>query len=751
MTRPDTPIKLIKMTDISRRKFLRASAGTAASAAALNLFPPSIRRALAIPANNRTGTIRDVEHVVILMQENRSFDNYFGTLPGVRGFGDRHTIPVPNGLNVLQQLNAEGKPILPYHLDQRSGNAQRVSGTPHSWIDARDAWNKGRMFEWPRYKQQQSMGYYTPQELPFQTALADAFTLCDGYFCSLHGGTNSNRLFHWSGTNGSTVNDGRSVVNNVWDGLDSTTDLNTTGFAWTTYPERLEAAGVSWMVYQNMPDNFTDNPLVGFKQYRKANLDSGKPVYHNRNNAQNPPYDAASDNVGNPLYKGIANTMPDGGFLESFKTDIAAGNLAQVNWIMAPAAYSEHPGSSSPVQGSWYIQEVLDALTANPEVWSKTVFIINFDENDGYFDHYPPPCAPSLKAFDPTDAYGKTTLTPEQMQTEYYIKQPIAGTNMPSPDGDCYGPGPRVPMFVVSPWSRGGWVNSQHFDHTSVLRFLEARFGVEETNISPYRRAVFGDLTSTLNFATPNDAPLDTLAGRKTRLDADALRAMQESLSQVALPSPQSLPRQSPGTRPSRALPYELHTSARTDLFGGTVRLIFANTGTQAAVFHVYDKLNLDRAPSRYMVEPGKQLDDVWNVTTDNGGRYDLWVLGPNGFHRGFTGDLAQQRNTEAPDPEVRVCYEITKGNLEVTLMNASSAAARLHVQAKAYRLDSPWQADVPADGNVTLSLDLSDSDRWYDFVVTCPALPGYSRRFAGRVETGKDGVSDPAMGQDTF
>ena len=527
------------MIDNSKRKFLRAGLGTTAAASALNLFPPSIRRALAIPANNRTGTIQDVEHVVILMQENRSFDNYFGTLAGVRGFGDRMTIPVPNGLNVLQQLNANGKAILPYHLDQTQGNAQRVSGTPHSWTDARDAWDKGRMYQWPRYKQQQSMGYFTAQEAPFQYALANAFTLCDAYFCSLHGGTNSNRLFHWTGTNGATVGDGRVVVNNVWDGLDSTTNIGTGGFSWTTYPERLEEAGVSWMVYQNMPDNFTDNPLFGFPQYRRANLASGKPVYHDKSN--NPAYDPASDNTGNPLYKGIANTMPDGGFLASFKADVLAGRLPQVSWVIAPAAYSEHPGPSSPVQGGWYTQELLDALTANPEVWSKTVFIINFDENDGYFDHYPPSCAPSLKGTDPSDAHGKSTLSATDMSYEYYIDQPVAGTSMPAPDADCYGPGPRVPMYIISPWSRGGWINSQHFDHTSVLRFLEARFGVRETNISPFRRAVFGDLTTAFDFATPNDDALPVLAGRKTQEAADALRNAQAALSQVPLPSPQSL------------------------------------------------------------------------------------------------------------------------------------------------------------------------------------------------------------------
>ena len=122
------------------------------------------------------------------------------------------------------------------------------------------------------------------------------------------------------------------------------------------------------------------------------------------------------------------------------------------------------------------------------------------------------------------------------MSYEYYIDQPVAGTSMPAPDADCYGPGPRVPMYIISPWSRGGWINSQHFDHTSVLRFLEARFGVRETNISPFRRAVFGDLTTAFDFATPNDDALPVLAGRKTQEAADALRNAQAALSQVPLP-----------------------------------------------------------------------------------------------------------------------------------------------------------------------------------------------------------------------
>jgi phospholipase C len=735
------------MIDSSKRKFLRQSAISSASVAALSLFPPSIRRALAIPANNATGTIKDVEHVVILMQENRSFDHYFGTLPGVRGFGDRFKIPVPNGLSVLQQLDATGKPILPYHLDQTVGRAQRVPGTPHGWTDARDAWDKGRMYQWPRYKHQESMGYYTEQEVPFQFALANAFTLCDAYHCALHGGTNTNRMFMWTGTNGATTPDARVVVNNVFDGLDST-DSIVNGFDWTTYPERLEKAGVSWMVYQNMPNNFTDNSLIGFDQYRAANLASGKPVYHNV--ANNPAYDPASDNAGNPLYKGIANTMPDGGFLGTFKQDILDGKLAQVTWVVAPDTYSEHPGPSSPTQGGWYTQEVLDALTANPDVWSKTVLLINFDENDGFFDHMPPPCAPSVDGTTGT-MYGKSTLGTTDMSYEYYTHQAVVGTSMPGPDSDCYGPGPRVPMYVVSPWSRGGWVNSQQFDHTSVLRFLEARFGVAETNISPYRRTVFGDLTSALNFATPNENALATLGGRTTKADADTLRAAQDAAPLIPLPSPQTLPRQATGTRPSRALPYELHTSSRFDFTAGTVQLIFSNTGTQAAVFHVYDRLNLDGPPRRYMVEAGKQLDDIWETWSMPTGQYDLWVLGPNGYHRHFSGDLNDLRDPGAANPEVRVCYDVANGNVYLTLMNLGAGNANFSVRAKAYRTDGPWNATVAAGATQDLHWDLADSDRWYDFVVTCPDQPAFSRRFSGRVETGKDGVSDPAMAQEEF
>ncbi|MFT0735339.1 phosphocholine-specific phospholipase C [Ralstonia wenshanensis] len=707
----------------SRRNFLKMASTGAISAAALAAFPPSIRRALAIPANNATGTMRDVEHVVILMQENRSFDNYFGTLQGVRGFGDRFPIPLAGGLNVWQQTyvpsSGPSRTVLPYYLDSSAGNAQRVSGTPHSYPDAQNAWDLGRMSKWPTYKQTQSMGYYKQAELDFQFALANAFTLCDAYHCSFHGGTNTNRLFHWTGTNDPTGAAGGPVIDNSGDHLDASVTYN-----WKTYPERLQAAGVSWKVYQNMPDNFTDNPLAGFKAYRDANAARGNLA----DGSPFPPYTPADETV-SPLIKGVGNTMPDGGFLQALKDDIAAGQLPQVSWIVAPATYSEHPGPSSPVQGAWYTQEVLNALTANPAVWSKTVLFINFDENDGFFDHVPPPAAP---AYDNGVLAGKSTVS---TAGEYHTDQ------------HPYGPGPRVPMYIVSPWSRGGWVNSQAFDHTSVLRFLELRFNVQETNISAYRRAVLGDLTSAFNFVNPNNETLPTLPSRD-KTTADAIRTAQGLQPQVPLPSvtAQQMPVQATGTRPSRALPYELHVSAREDATNRALRLIFSNTGTAAAVFHVYDRLHLDRVPRRYAVEPGKMLDDTWDVFTADKGKYDLWVLGPNGFHRAFSGDVSAVSAAGSSAPEIRVCYDLANAEVYVTMMNTGTAGCTFTVKPNAYRNDGPWTFDIPAGKQLDQHWPIARQGNWYDFTVTVPQ-GGFTRRFAGRMETGKDGVSDPAMG----
>jgi phospholipase C len=364
-----------------------------------------------------------------------------------------------------------------------------------------------------------------------------------------------------------------------------------------------------------------------------------------------------------------------------------------------------------------------------------------YDENDGYFDHVPPPAVPSYNA-DGSLA-GASTL-------------PLAGEYFSDPHGQYreasdtisgsvrpWGLGPRVPMYVISPWSKGGWVNSQVFDHTSLGMFLERRFAIRVDSISPWHRAVSGDLTSAFNFVNPNDVSFPTLPNVS---DYAAIEAQQATLPPPLPPSVPQAMFQEPGVRYSRALPYEIHTSASVQ-GNGDVMLLFSNTGAQGVVFHVYDKLHLDRIPRRYTVEAGKNLNDVWNVAADDGGNYDLWVYGPNGFLRAFQGDTAVPNSGVLQfRPEIQVCYSPSDSKIVLKARAAASLSGRLTITANAYRNDGPWGLDIISRGTNMLEWSLSASGNWYDFSVS--GL-NFMRRFAGRMETCMDGTSDPAMAQD--
>nr|WP_316638388.1 phospholipase C, phosphocholine-specific [uncultured Roseateles sp.] len=722
------------MSQQDRRSFLRTMASAAGASAALATFPPAIQRALAISANNRTGTIQDIEHIVVLTQENRSFDHYFGTLNGVRGFADPFPVPVVNktgiaGRTVWVQPNAvtavPGRPspgpaaIAPFHLNTVQNFAyMRVSGTPHSWSDAQAAWDLGRMNAWPKAKNNHSLGYFTEADLPFQFAMANAFTLCDHYHCASQTGTNTNRLFLWTGSNDPLrLGNGPSTDNSHdWFNENPLDD-----YTWTTYPERLQSAGITWQVYQNMADNFTDNSLAGFRAFRDG--------WYKR-----PGYSAQL------LARGISTRD-----LDKLKEDVLANKLPQVSWIVATAEGSEHPGPSSPAQGADYTAKVLDALTSNPEVWSKTALFINFDENDGFFDHMPPPAAPSYQVWDadPGKAQLAGASTVDTTGEYHHILNGTAATHQHKP----YGLGPRVPMYVISPWSKGGWVNSQVTDHTSVIRFIEKRFGVMEPNISAWRRAVCGDLSSAFNFADPQDSAFfDQLP--QTLALATKARALPGTTT-PPVPGSLAAPEQNAGVRPARALPYELHTTARIvpnpGRVGSTrVELQFANTGEAAAVFHVYDRLNLAALPRRFTVEPDKQLVDSWQPTTAGG--YDLWVLGPNGFHRHFTGNARRVAAAAQPNPEVRVTPDAVNGELVVELSNPGSLACTVSLVANKYYDLGPKVQLLAPQATATIRLPLKDSAHWYDFSVRVAGQPDYSRRFAGHLETGQPSISDPAM-----
>ncbi len=633
------------MQSRERRRFLQ-SMGMVGAASAAGMLPAVIRRALAVSAQVETGTIQDVKHVVILMQENRSFDHYFGTLSGVRGFGDRFPIPLESGAPVWSQSDGT-KIIPPYHLNPQISSALLVPVTPHTFSDAQAAWNQGKYGEWPLYKTEYSMGHYVRADIPFQFALADAFTVCDAYHCSITGGTDPNRIMFFSGSN-FDPRLGRAGVNCTQADAEPdnlrclvTGTMPTPGytfhgsaFTWATLPDLLQKAGISWRIYQNPNDNFNGGLHGGlaFQSFREATVNSGSPLY---------------------TYGMTLRTPTD------LLDDAVNGTLPQVSWVLPTAGECEHPGTSSPPQGADFTSQILEAVTASPHSWSQTVLFLVYDENDGFFDHVPPPAVPSYAADGTLAGASTVALDGEYFSdpTRKYLNpdDTISGTLRP------WGLGPRVPMLVISPWSKGGWVNSQVFDHTSVGMFLEKRFGISVDSVSPWHRAICGDLTSAFDFATPNDARFPTLPNVR---DYAALIAAQKRLPKPVPPSiPQTL-FQEAGTRYSRALPYELHTSARVSV-DGQITLLFSNTGKQGAVFHVYDQLHLDRIPRRYTLEAGKTLSAVWDAAATDQGQYDLAIYGPSGFFRGFQGNAQLQVRAQAVAafvPEVQVCYDPCAG-----------------------------------------------------------------------------------------
>ena len=695
------------MTDLARRRFVQTGARTLGAAAALSTLPLAIRKALAIDADQRTGSLQDVAHIVVLTQENRSFDHYFGSCSGVRGFADRFAIPVEGG-----------RAVPPFHLDTQANFAlMRCEGAAHTWPDAQQAWANGQLNQWTQAKGTHSMGYFMQADIPFHYALANAFTLCDAYHCSFQGGTTPNRLFLWTGTNDPHAQGaGPATFNDIA----TLAPQNGRGsYTWTTYPERLQAAGISWQVYQTLDDNYDDNPLAFFKVFRDAY--AGVP-------GSSEQFRARACSTRN---------------LDQLKADVLANALPQISWIVASELDSEHPAASSPAQGAHYTARVLEALTANPEVWSRTVLILNYDENDGFFDHVPPPAVPSYAAWHPDPAQrhlaGDSSVDTRGEYHEHLVSyrssaQDKALLHQP------YGLGPRVPMLVISPWSRGGWVNSQVFDHTSVIRFMERRFGVMEPNISAWRRAVCGDLTSALDFSRPNRSPLPQLPA--TAALAARARALP-SRTLPAIPVAPLAPRQTPGTRPSRALPYRLEVNSLCRPAAQSLTLEFVNTGAAAAVFHVYDQHHLAQMPRRYTVEPGKVLSGLWPISRADSG-YDLWLLGPNGFHRHFTGQLMPQ--VQAPMPEIELGFDPVTAELTVRLHNSGTMACTFELKANAYYDAGPVRYAVAAQSQVLHRCSIRPSGCWYDFTLRVAELPLFSRRFAGRLETGQASITDPAQ-----
>ena len=498
---------------ISRRDLLKIGAATGAAGLTSSLLAGCGAKGVipGIPGPTSTcAKLTDIEHVVILIQENRSFDHYFGSYKGVRGFSDASAAfqqPYPNNAS-----NAPAGVLLPFHLDTINAFGACTHDIAHDWVPQHQSWNNGAMDAFATSRVPINgdsaslvMGYYTRADLPYYYAVADAFTLCDNYFCSVMGPTDPNRLYAMAASIDPDGKNGGPLLQTLVANRAAFTGTLT----YTTMPEQLETRGISWKVYNAPEQNilkglYSDNVLPYFKQFQ----DPSSSIYKKAFGPQ---------------------------FPIDFLADAASGNLPQVSWLISSIADSEHPPLPA-LFGENTLSTILTALTANPAAWAKTVLFVTYDENGGFFDHVPP-------------------ITPPAGTPGEFVTVPAVPD--PSVEGSITGPiglGFRVPTFVISPFSRGGFVSSDIFDHTSILRFIETRFGAEIPNLSAWRRANVGDMTSALNLTKP-DASVPSLPSTS----ADVARITAQCAANLAgfiptqLANPQTMPTQETGmpVRPS--------------------------------------------------------------------------------------------------------------------------------------------------------------------------------------------------------
>jgi phospholipase C len=682
---------------VSRRRFFQlgaAAAGAAALAGAGGLTGAPSARAATLPTGY-TGTISDLKRVVILMQENRSFDHYYGSLQGVRGFSDKQAVKWQNGDNIFKQpdtARTDTGYLLPFHMDSTTMNAQNAGDLDHGWDGDHEAMNGGLWNSWVPAKTQQTMGYFTRADLPFNYALADAFTICDDYHQAILGPTSPNRMYFWAGTS---------------DGWTSNPPDYTVEFSnVVTYPELLMNAGISWQVYTNHEvgdgggangwvGDYGDNPLWFYQNYQtsmKATTTAGQRL------AIQGAVQPWQPNAGVALGPNHVNHV-----LAEFITDCANTALPQVSWIVAPYEYSEHP-ASSPSYGAHYTRTVLEALMSNEELWNSTALFITYDEHDGYFDHVLPPF-------------------PETSYANEYI------------DGDPIGFGPRVPMIICSPWTRGGYVDSNVYNHTSMLHFLANWTGVQPANVTAWRQSVSGDLSAAFDFANP-DFSIPTLP--------DTVPLIEQSDSETSLPGvstpaegAQVMPVQEAGTRPHRPTNLMPHADVTVNRSTGAVTATMTNSGTVGVSLATFTDRYAAAAVTPFTVAAGGNNSYTWNAAKTDG-LYAFSIYGPDGFVRSFAGEVVNASQNVGQVPQV-TANPVTsaQGNgtasLTISLTNAGHKAVIYQVVPNDYA-GTAQTANVTDNQTTTIHWPVDDNG-YYDVIITANTSDGYTRRYAGRIQ----------------
>lgn len=504
---------------------------------------------------------------------------------------------------------------------------------------------------------------------------------------------------------------------------------------------------------------------------------------------------------GSPLYdKGMARVDD---LIAALDADMAAGTLPQVSWIVAPTNVSEH-ATNWPSAGEDFTARILKVVANHSDVYAKSAFILNYGAgrcaerrgaarhcvacrvlNCSYVCRRRVPCAlrhVCLRADEGGQFFDHAwTPTPP-------MKQPADGISTVTTQGEVNFPGVldvpiglgfRVPLLVISPWSRGKGVVSEIFDHTSVIQFIEERFNVSNPNISPWRRAITGNLLSAFNFST-FDASWPVLPDTSQYVQNASIEC--STLPAPEIPAVQSFPVQENGTRFSRALPYIFTVSDVATPAG--VALQLSNEGAAGSPFMAYDILNMAAVtPRQYAVESGKFITDTLSLVANaSGTAYAFALHGPNGFLRAFLGDVALDGGF-GTRVSANVTYDVTApgvGSVVINLANVdTTTTAVFTITDNVYGTGGPWTVSVAPGTTTSRSFDMSSVGHWYDFTVT--AVPStaaaatrhatraqqvvkhaaasgrppvvaaaatypFERRAMGRMETGVDTISDPAM-----
>ncbi|MFD8335315.1 alkaline phosphatase family protein [Streptomyces solisilvae] len=668
-------------TDATRRRFLQGAGvaagtlvlgGTAGAGGAYAASNPGY-----VLPKGFQGDMSDLRHVVILMQENRSLDHYFGTFPGVRGFNDKQALRFQDGTTVFQQKDRNGNIVTPKADDGTWGNNHEAWGD----VDHRK-WDL-----WVQHNGASCMNYHSDAYMGFYHAIAAQYTIADQNFCSEFGPTDPNRKYLWSGTANSETGN---------------TDESNYSRPWTTVAEQLQQVGIDWRLYSDNSGNgrqgyistwvgdYGDNELKYFKGFDPQGLSADDPklrpgtgliwrgnaTYYSGKTSPNDDSDANLDAV----LKNLHDACQPG----------AEHPLPAVSWIVAPYGWSEHP-SADTLHGERYVKKTLDILQSNPDIWNHTLFILNYDENDGKFDHVLPPWPEAGTAGEYTGDY------------------PL-------------GFGPRVPMLLVSPWTRGGYVASEVFDHTSTIKFLEiwaAHLGkpFRCPNISDWRRSIAGDLTSALDFAHPQPGPAalpDPRAERAVSIAADHMKA--------------------------RPLSFHPHATISEDRASGTVTARMTLTGgpkDKALSFQVFPDKYKAFSSTPVTVAARKPRDYTWDAKATDG-KYAFSIYSNDGFVRSFAGQVAPAGKTDGALPRVEVALLRGEGitqeaQVKLTLHNDGTEPVDYTLTAHDY---------LGRTRNVTVAPGRTKVVMWptqqgyYDVVITVNTDTTWTQRYAGRIAT---------------